>query len=159
MEVTFARGIEVARTAESLLATFRRFCRVTESGCIEWTGSRIRGYGNIGVGYIGKRGVARAAHRVAYELLVGPIEDGMTLDHLCRNRCCVNPAHLEPVSSLENYERGLAARGGRKTHCPQGHEYTDENTYRWRYTRNCKICRRANERARNARRCQQEQVA
>ncbi len=71
-------------------------------------------------------------HRVAYELFVGPIPEGMTLDHLCCVKRCINPAHLEPVTSRENTlraERGRAQCNARKTHCPEGHEYTSANTY------------------------------
>jgi len=70
------------------------------------------------------------AHRVVYELLVGPVSSDLELDHLCRNRRCVNPDHLEPVTHRTNSMRGLTgAHNKHKTHCPQGHAYTAENTY------------------------------
>lgn len=69
-------------------------------------------------------------HRVAWETLRGPIPDGMQLDHLCRQRACWNPDHLEPVSPRENVLRGvgITAMNAKKTHCPQGHPYDDANT-------------------------------
>ena len=81
-----------------------------ESGCWIWTGTRTRdgGYGQIRLPglYAPLIGPMRLAHRVAYELLVGPIPAGLVLDHLCRNRRCVNPAHLEPVTQRVNIQRG-----------------------------------------------------
>jgi HNH endonuclease len=85
-----------------------------------------------------------AAYRVAYILLVGPIPEGLQLDHLCRVTSCVNPAHLEPVTQQENIRRQMEAI----THCPQGHKYTPENTgYSRGAGRNykyCRICSRVN---------------
>ncbi len=80
-----------------------------------------------------------AAHRVSYEFFVGPIPDGMQLDHLCRNRICVNPDHLEPVTNYENNRRGQGNMA--KTHCPRGHAYD----YIWispdgRRGRKCRAC-------------------
>jgi hypothetical protein len=85
------------------------------------------------------------AHRVAYELLVGPIPEGLHLDHLCRVRNCVNPAHLEPVTVGENLRRGVgaSAKNAVKTHCPNGHAYSEENTYWYRGARQCLACRTA----------------
>ena len=101
-------------------------------GCWIWTASTTdQGYGHF---YIGKvNGVKRtkAVHRIAYESEVGPVPNGMTLDHLCRNRACVNPAHLEPVSRGENVLRGQSpsAKAARKTECVRGHSLTGDNLY------------------------------
>ncbi len=82
------------------------------------------------------------SHRVVYEALVGPIPEGLVLDHLCRVLNCVNPNHLEPVTHQENVRRGVGptAVNSQKTHCPQNHEYTKENTYYGNGSRYCKIC-------------------
>src|SRR5438105_2573404 len=89
--------------------------------CWLWTASTANG----GYGAFVLNDVIVRAHRFAYELLVGPIPEGLQLDHLCRVRHCVNPAHLEPVTQQENIRRGERATA---THCPNGHEYTPENT-------------------------------
>lgn len=111
---------------------------VTESGCWLWIGSCDRG----GYGKILVDGKQRLAHRFAYEQYIGPIPDGLPLDHLCRVRPCVNPWHTEPVTTKENVLRGegLAARNAKATHCKHGHEFTAENTYIARFGRQCKAC-------------------
>lgn len=110
------------------------------SGCWLWIGSYAKtGYGMVNT-YL--------AHRVIYQALVGPIPESTPhLDHLCRVRCCVNPAHLEPVTPKENAIRGVGFAGHhhRATCCPKGHPYDTENTV-WRKTdrglqRSCRICR------------------
>jgi hypothetical protein len=118
------------------------------SGCWVWAGRQtVKGYGTISFFSSPYR-----AHRVAYELLVGPIPDGLVIDHLCRNRLCVNPDHLEPVTIKENVMRGvgLTARLASATHCVNGHEFTPENTGINAGHRFCRECNRANSRARRA---------
>jgi hypothetical protein len=122
-------------------------------GCWRWTAATIhdgRGRFNLSnpkrVGY---------AYRIAYEWLVGPVPEGLELDHLCRNPNCVNPAHLEPVTHQENLRRAPDAQfyvNARKTHCPRRHEYTVDNTgWSKRWTRYCKACTREKWHERQAR--------
>lgn len=116
--------------------------------CWVWTGPQYpNGYGKH---RLGPGQPERAAHRISYEHHIGPIPNGQQLDHLCRNRLCVNPSHLEPVSPSENTRRQDHANR-RKTHCPQGHEYTEANTVvRPDGRRDCLACRRARIRNPNA---------
>lgn len=117
--------------------------QVVESGCWEWTLSLF----SSGYPRVWSNGRSRRAHRVSYEQAIGPIPEGLVLDHLCRNIHCINPSHLEAVTNRENILRGEghAARNARKTHCPKDHEYNMENTYYHAKTNNrqCKICREA----------------
>lgn len=114
--------------------------RTDRSGnCWLWTGALDRhGYAAIKVD---KR--RHLAHRLAYELFVGPIPNGLVIDHTCRVRHCVNPDHLEPVTNRENLLRGegFAAKNTAKTHCPQRHPYDDANTIiRRGGRRRCRTC-------------------
>lgn len=97
------------------------------SGCWEWT-SHINKWG---YGEFYYAGGIKFAHRVSYELHHGPIPSGFQVDHLCRNRSCVNPAHLEAVTQAENILRGTSptAENARKTHCIRGHELSGYNLY------------------------------
>lgn len=100
------------------------------SGCWNWTAKvAAHGYGRHGHHY---------AHRSSYEAFVGPVPDGLNIDHLCRNRRCVNPAHLEPVTQLENVRRGDA---GPKDFCVRGHQFTTDNiSLRATGQRMCRAC-------------------
>lgn len=104
-------------------------------GCWKWGGkiSRQRGYG-----YIYHRGREYVAHRVFYVALVGEVPPGLDLDHLCRNRWCVNPSHLEPVTRQVNLLRGRN-RNREKTHCPVGHTLADAYID-GRGGRSCRAC-------------------
>ena len=104
-----------------------RVDKSAEGGCWLWTGTTFStGYGALWVD-----GGQKLAHRLSYEMNVGPIPGGRQLDHLCRVRACVNPEHLEPVTIRENLMRGEtnAAANAAKTHCPYGHPYDEVNTY------------------------------
>lgn len=115
--------------------------RETPDGCWEWTGAiQSSGYGSVG--YAGKIALT---HRLAYEMLVGAIPNGLHIDHLCRNRPCCNPAHLEAVTQKVNTLRGVgfAAVNVVKTHCKNGHQYVEANTYvDKRGSRSCRTCRK-----------------
>ena len=107
------------------------------SGCWIWTGGKVREYGKSYVYINGKR-LQMMAHRAVWTVLVGPIENGLTLDHLCRNPICVNPSHLEPVTLQENEKRA------RKKFCKRGHDMSltrrdHKGKERWRYG-HCHYC-------------------
>jgi hypothetical protein len=112
------------------------------SGCWLWTGCKIRGYGQTSVGG-GKRG---RVHRVSYEHFRGPIPEGLTIDHLCRTPACLNPEHLEAVTSAVNTMRGVgpSATNARKSHCNAGHPLAGANLCAGapRRGRECRTCRR-----------------
>ena len=125
----------------SLPPHFQGHISVTATGCWEWTGPLHHN----GYGACSRFNGTNRAHRVTYELLVGPIPSGLVIDHLCRVRACVNPQHMEPVTDMENRRRGAAAI----THCPHGHEYSPDNTYikPGTGTRICRRCASAGRRA------------
>lgn len=127
-------GVELARFWD----------KVDKGGeCWPWLGAtNPNGYGSIWAPALGK---TVRAHRWSYEFHVGPIPDGMTIDHLCRNRGCVNPAHLEAVPFTENNRRGNSpsAINARRTHCVHGHELAGQNlSVRDNGSRRCRACER-----------------
>lgn len=118
---------------------FDRKVAVAENGCWDWVGTLSQGYGRF---YVGARRTVMA-HRWSYERHVGPVPDGLVLDHLCRNTRCVNPAHLEAVTQRVNTLRGqtLPALNLAKTHCPKGHEYRTRKSDRSSgVARFCLVC-------------------
>ncbi len=135
--------------------------------CWLWTGATALGggphpYGRIWSGTYSPKGhsVAVAAHRVSYEIYVGPVPDHLELDHLCRNTLCVNPDHLEAVTHRENQLRGFSPMGlqARQTHCKRGHPFDEQNTYFWekKRLRRCRACQA--EQAREYRQRRREMV-
>ena len=129
-----------------------RYTKPSEDECWVWTGYlRPDGYGKAHAGKIDGKYKLIRTHRAMYELYVGQIPLNLTVDHLCRNRACGNPKHLRILTLSENCkDNGFAT----KTHCPQGHEYTYENTYYHKrkngwVQRHCRACDR--ERARRYR--------
>ena len=132
------------------LAEWIKFHSVEQAnGCWDWAGALNKdGYGNTRY-----RGKSYVASRAAYEGFVGPIPEGLTIDHLCRNRKCVNPSHLEPVTFDENQRRrrGLVKRA-LVSHCKRGHEYSEANSYYHRGRRFCRACHKADKQQRYAKR-------
>ena len=115
---------------------------VDPNGC--WLWRRSIGAGGYGVTYDPAKKKAVKAHRYSYEMVRGPIPAGMTIDHLCRVRACVNPDHLEAVTAKVNILRGVgpSARQARQTHCKNGHPLTPENIYPTLPGRHCRQCRK-----------------
>jgi hypothetical protein len=142
----------VAYTEADVDRFFAKVTAVAHTACWHWRATlKADGYGQV---CIDKR--TRRAHRVAYEMAIGPIPDNLDLDHRCRERSCVNPAHLEPVTRAENLRR----QGSAVTHCPLGHEYTVENTeIGTRGGRSCRECGRARNRVRSRRRYAAQRAA
>ncbi len=143
------RRLAVAGELMGHVLRFRKHVRIERpTDCHIWTGAvQSRGYGSFGFGAKGKTVLA---HRFAWEVAVGPIGPGLVIDHTCKNRLCVNPAHLETVNTRENNRRGdsPSARNGRRTHCVNGHAFTKANTLvRPDGRRACRACKIEDNRA------------
>ena len=121
------------------LERFAAKVTVAPSGCWEWT-SKVQHRDGYGVARLGHKEIS--AHRLSYALFVGPLIEGLTIDHLCRNRICVNPEHLEQVTRKENTLRGngITAQQARKTECKWGHAFDEENTVLRKDGRACRKC-------------------
>ena len=119
--------------------------------CWEWERGRSQGYG-----YVWLDNKMQRVHRIAYEAIIGPIPANLELDHLCRNRACYNPEHLEPVTRKENTRRGKS--GHMVTSCPKGHSYSGDNLYTELSTghRKCKTCKHTRDKAYYEKRKQNE---
>jgi len=131
-------------TPEEILNRFLERVHFTDYGCWEWTGAMAsNGYGTFHVP--GTKSNVTRSHEFSYHLFVGPVPDGLELDHLCHNPKCINPDHLEPVTHQENMTRGLLFNSNRgnclKTHCIHGHPFDELNTYVGKDGhRHCKTC-------------------
>ena len=126
----------------------------TTSGCWQWLGA-VDSVGYSSFRLTKTPPVTKRAHRWLYELIVGPIPAGLVLDHLCRNKLCVNPDHLEPVTNAENLRRYPGyPHNRRRTHCPQGHPYSGWNLIIEQrpqgFGRHCRECKYADTRRRRA---------
>lgn len=128
-----------------LIVRFWRHIEIdVQTQCWNWTGKLINsGYGLFGVG-TKKENKFKTSHRWSYEYFRGSIIKPFTVDHLCHNRICCNPFHLEVVSQKENVRRGegILSINYRKTRCKWGHEFTSENTRIIKLGRKCKECER-----------------
>lgn len=134
------QGRTMKMDAKALARFMSKVCVDADTGCWVWTAAKADGYGRFGIG----SGSMFTAHRLSFEHFVGEIPSGLCLDHLCRNRACVNPKHVEPVTWRENTRRGLAPTQSmnRTGACKRGHDAVDPNIRVLPDgTRQCLVCR------------------
>lgn len=136
----------VGRRGQTIKERLLRNSVILPTGCREWHGAKNpKGYGNMRPD---KLTVAKSVHRLAYTEFKGEIPDGLEVDHLCSNRACINPDHLELVTHKENINRGRHNQNHGKTHCIHGHEFSDNNTSISKNgMRSCRTCGRDRMRA------------
>lgn len=153
-----AKPKHLLKRHKNIVDRVRSKALITPTGCWHWTGAIT----SAGYGSILYKGKTWQAHRLSYELFHGPILDGLPLDHLCRNRACINPAHLDPVTLHQNALRRVDIR---PTHCPAGHEYTPSNTI-WAESRvpgykarKCRTCHHRFQREARARKAAARRLA
>jgi hypothetical protein len=144
MERDYHKDLE--ETDSNTIDRFNKKYSIDSNGCHIWIGSKT--HDNYGQFWYKKR--LWLAHRAAYEIWVGKIPEGMTIDHICENTLCVNPNHLQVMTLKENIlkSNGISAIHARKTHCINGHLLSDDNV-RYRkdtFGRQCRECKRINDR-------------
>lgn len=130
-------------TARQILPIkFAIWTKATPDGCWTWQGTLT----NKGYGFARRDGRRHPVHRLVYELVNGPIADGLVIDHLCRNRACIKPEHLRAVTLRENtmaaHSLSITAINARKTHCVHGHPLSGDNLIGTPNRRRCKTCLR-----------------
>lgn len=138
--VGFTAGICVGRKKQDIDIRFNSKISITSEGCHEFTG----GISGNGYGAFWLNGKTVSAHKFAYERKFGIVQNGLELDHLCRNRKCANPDHLEPISCKENLLRGetFNAANAAKTHCPKGHTLVENNLVSYALKRGMRTCKK-----------------
>ena len=129
-------------TIQEIQAILTRFIVDPDTECWNWTGARV----SNGYGQVRYNGYRVTTHRLMYVAFYGSIEQELQVDHLCRNRLCMKPSHLESVTQTENLKRSDAwLTNSEKTHCKRGHEFTEANTYKAPSTKckngHARVCR------------------
>lgn len=140
---TITRGPTTGRDIPDDINVERFFSKIKvnqNNNCWEWQGALQSGYG-----FLAQDKVSHRVHRVSYKIFKGSLIKGMVIDHICRNKSCVNPDHLRQVdqhtNTFENSEN-IMAKNKQKTHCKRGHEFTIENTTKEKTGRSCRECRK-----------------